>query len=144
MTPELGASGADDLPSALLEAARGIEVVDTGATEACLLDMRLEPAQGTRTHRVCLRRDAATTAPALVTACGRIATRHIVLSRYAEDRQVTHTRMTLQSACPPGPQFGCDGLEGSGLTLFGYTQPADELAQARAGCEQLGGRWQAS
>lgn len=143
MTPRVDEPAEEDLQTMLLEAARGIEVVQTGDTRACLVEMSLQTTSGPRDHRLCLARTASTDATALSTACGRIATRHIVMSRLGGDITVTHTRMTLQSACPSGAQFECQGLEGSGLTLSGYTQPVAELAQARQSCAGLGGRWSA-
>ncbi len=141
MTPEITMPADEDLQAALLDAAQGIEVVETGHTEACLIEMAIRTPDDQRSHRFCLSRNAGADATKLTTACGRLATRHIVLSRYSGGAEVAHTRMTLQRTCPSGEQFGCDGLEKSGLTLFGYTQPDGELAQARAGCEHLGGTW---
>lgn len=140
MTPEVTAA-TDDLQAVLLDAAQGIEVVETGHTTACMIEMAIRTPDAPRSHRLCLSRTPGADVEALTTACGRLATRHIVLSRYSPDADVTHTRMTLQRTCPSGEQFGCDGLENSRLTLFGYTQPASELAQARVGCERLGGSW---
>lgn len=143
MTPTVDGT-ADTAPSALMDAARSLSVVDEGGSEACLIDMAYRGNGLHRRHQACLQvipADDARHALLLRTACGRMATINIAAMQASETFDVHSTHLRLRRACPPAPQFRCSALEGSTLTLFGYDQPADELAQARAGCQALGGVW---